>query len=197
MEKKTKITQEQFREKIDEFNQEPRNSIYDRCKKLIEKGFKVDGSIYLLSIWNVAWFSNVLKGGRFSYEGIEKSLKEVKKNLENIQEKGNNKGIKDVDLDKIEEEIKKIYDTLSKNNNIKYVGASKIMMLLNDKLFVAWDTKIQKNYKKEFKNNKFDYFNFLKLMQKKFCHLKIVNRTYGFAKYIDEYNYMAYSFNKK
>lgn len=198
MAKETEITQGQFREKIEEFNQEQRSIIYDRCKNLIKGGFEVDGIIYLLSTWNVAWFSNVLKGVKkveFSYDGIKQSLKEVKSILKDMEKNGKNKGIKDVDINKIEKEIKEIYDILSKNDNIKYVGASKIMMLLNDKLFVAWDTKIREEY--GFKNTRdVDYFNFLKLMQEKFRHLKNVNGKDGFGKDIDEYNYMKHSFNK-
>ena len=51
-----------------------------------------------------------------------------------------------VEFDEIKDTIKKIYSALSKVKGVEYTGASKVMHLINRKLFVMWDSYIRKGY---------------------------------------------------
>lgn len=90
---------------------------------------------------------------------------------------------------KTRKKIRKIYRSLSKFKGIRYVGATKIMHLLQPKVFVMWDRKIIQKYKA--KTTSKGYLDFMIEMQRKykageFGRLKTKNVTIPRA--IDIYN---------
>jgi len=197
----------EFNKKISEFEKEEgRGIIFWRAKEIMSKSseFDTDACLLILTTWNFAHMSSFFKkvrGNKFNYNLIKDSIEQVKPYLKIFGKES----IKSADLKKLEENIKKIYELLQKNKQINSVGASKILMLLNDNIFVAWDNAIIKHYSKRLPKGKTlrrkdgeSYFRFLQLMQKTFDHIEldeqniIVNgQNKGWAKAIDEYNFLT------
>lgn len=124
-----------------------RDEIYQWSLNLIENGFKLEGIFLLLSTWNFAYFR---------YHMIGFKLKDFNKTLERC-EFGffNDKKFESANLsdEKIVKRIKEIYSLLSEFEGIKYVGATKIMHLMNPNFFVMWDKGIINYYKKKTKED--------------------------------------------
>lgn len=183
---------------------EIRNEVHDWALELYKKGYKHQAIILLLATWNFAHFRYILT----SFD-----LKEFKRKLMELEERHlkffENETFERIDLgnQRTTESIKEIYTTLS-NSGIKQVGASKVMYLLNPKVFVMWDNGIISHYNKSFKKDKSvgkinntaeGYINFMKLMQKLYnkgvfpqpdCNTTI-------PRAIDLFNWEHYRTNKK
>lgn len=185
----TPITIQELKRKCEKFNwQEGRGVYYDWAVDLYNKGYKLHAMILLLSTWNFAYFRYAVTSKDFL-----PSFEKVLKISEPIFEKLKKEEFQKTNLNIIGDNIKEIYAILSKVKGIKYVGASKIMHLINRRLFVMWDNAIKKAYGIRTSMPE-DYLNFLKLMQVKF---KDVNWTEGkpLTKAIDEYNYASFTLN--
>jgi len=175
---------------------EGRGIVYWRAKEIIQKNpeYTADAVLLLLSTWNFAHMSSVLKkvhGWNFDYGKIKSDVDKVLPYLKDLE----GLDIRTVDLKGIEKKISKIYSPLNKNDNIRSVGATKIMMLLNDDLFVAWDNAIKK-WKGIYRTEPKDYMDFLRLTQEEFKGIELYEKNQqvsgmkrGFAKAIDEYNF--------
>ncbi|HDQ22656.1 MAG TPA: hypothetical protein ENN28_01630 [Candidatus Uhrbacteria bacterium] len=100
-----------------------------------------------------------------------------------------NKKIKNINLEHYKKEIIKIFNILYKIKGIKSTGTPKLLHIFAPNFFVMWDSYIRKYYKFK-KGDAEDYFNFLKMMQQNFKHLKINKKRMTLAKAIDEYNYI-------
>ena len=142
-----------------------RTEVYPMCLKLMEKRLELEAYIIILATWNFASLRYVMK--TFDLEGFKKSLKKI----EPAYNKLKNLNFKTVNLNKYEKEIRKIYSELCKYDGVKFTGTPKLMHLKNPKLFVMWDKRIKEFYGFR-KGDSDDYFNFLKLMQKKFKNRK-------------------------
>lgn len=196
-------TSNEFNEIISKFeSNEERGAIYWRAKTIIQNNpeYTVDACLLLLTTWNFAHLSSILKKSRgrsFNYERIKKTTEIFLPIIKKLDKEN----IKDCNLDLFKEDIEKAYMTLYDNEQIRGIGASKVLMLLNDNLFVAWDNAIIKWYSKglnrgkKIKQNR-DYFSFLKLMQNNFRGITLSEKNQnvcgfkrGLAKAIDEYNF--------
>ncbi len=178
----TEITESKFKEVISLFEEVEsfRGYVYQLVRKLMNKGCEKEAYTLFLSTWNFANFRFVMD--KFD---LEKFMNEMER-LEPFFKKFDNKSFDDINFDSFEEEIKKIYTTLSKINGIKFTGASKIMHLRKPCIFVMWDGYIRREYgirKKDYKG----YIRFLKKMQNQFRNLSINEKP----KRIDEYNYVS------
>ncbi len=195
------INSKGFNKKISEFERdEGRGIIYWRAKEIISKNkeFDIEAILLLLTTWNFAHMSSVfkkIKGYKFNYNLIRNSIEKVKPLLKVFE----GKSLKSLNLKKFEEEIKTVYRILQENEQIKAVGASKVLMLLNDDVFAAWDgaiidyySKYQQRGKKFGKKDGDAYYRFLLLMKEKFGQIILnkENENKGFAKAIDEYNFL-------
>jgi hypothetical protein len=207
--KRIKIDQIKFSKivKISE-RMERRGRIYFRAKEIISKNpeYAPEMALLLLTTWNFAYMSHLFgkkKGTKkFNYNELECSMYQIKPLLNRF--KGMN--IQSTDPADLKDEIKKLYSILFKDINIKGVGASKVLMLLNDYFFVAWDNDIIKYYNRyQERGNKIyisddsgeGYFRFLEEMHNLFKSINSANKTVGFAKQIDEYNYKKHGKNGK
>lgn len=168
---------------IEEKEEDLRDEIYWWSLNLIEKGFKLEGIFLLLSTWNFAYFRYAMIGFR---------LEEFKKILANCDFDF----FKDKEFDTIDlsdkhttDKIKEIYSSLSQFEGVKYVGATKIMHLLNPRLFMIWDNKIIRHYKA--KRTPEGYIDFMKLMQKMWKEGKYPKPQNGetVPRAIDRYNW--------
>jgi len=157
-----------------------RTEIYPIYLNLIKKNLEIEAYILILSTWNFAAFRYVMT--TFNLGKFKKTLKKI----EPIYQKLKGLDFKKVNLDNYEKEIKTIYSSLSAIGGIKITGAPKLMHLKNPKLFVMWDNYIRKYYGFNRGDTK-DYFDFLKLMQKKFRNFK-TRKGRTLARTIDEIN---------
>lgn len=142
-----------------------RTEVYPMCLRLMKKGLEMEAYIIILSTWNFASFRYVMR--TFDLAGFKKTLQEI----EPLYRKLNKLDFRTADLDKYKKKIKEIYSKLYKYKGIKITGTPKLMHLKNPKLFVMWDDRIKKHYG-FYKGDAEDYFNFLKLMQRKFKSCK-------------------------
>lgn len=183
---------------------EIRNEVHDWVLELYKEGYEYQAIILLLATWNFAYFRYVL---------TSLNLKEFKRKLRRLKETDfkffENKAFESIDLNnqRTIESIKNIYTTLS-DSGIKQVGATKVMYLLNPKVFVMWDNGIITHYHKKFKNDrsvgKLDktaegYVNFMKLMQKLYAKKKFPQPKgeTTIPRAIDLFNWEHYRTNKK
>ncbi len=166
-----------------------RDEIYWWSLNLIGKGFKLEGIFLLLSTWNFAYFR---------YHLTRFKLKDFKKLLDDCDfEFFKDMRFETVDLsnNKITDKIKLIYFSLSEFEGIRYVGATKIMHLLQPNFFMMWDKKIIENYKKKTSRGNINtspsgYVNFMKEMQKRYGNGEFLNLKEGVSipRAIDLYN---------
>jgi len=196
------ITKRQFESATKKFDKsEGRGSFYGMAIHLIDKGFKVEAYCLILSTWNFARFRYFVK--RFGFKKLNDTLLKLKPYFNKLK----NKKFRTINLDKHRFDIKRIFKKLSRIKGIEYVGASKIMHLINRNLFVMWDNYIrgakrkfyykslakncwQYGRPKKYKKDGNGYFEFLKDNQRIFKDIgfhQTPRKT--FAKAIDEYNY--------
>jgi hypothetical protein len=169
--------------------EELRDEIYGWSLNLIEKGYKLEGIFLLLATWNFAYLR---------YHLIGFKLEEFKKILNSCDfEFFKGKKFEDADLadSEITDRMKRIYSSLSRFEGIKYVGASKIMHLLQPNFFMMWDGKIIKHYKKRtprgyINTTSSGYVNFMKEMQKRYRNKEFPNlqEDVSVPRAIDIYN---------
>jgi hypothetical protein len=155
-----------------EHREDLRDEIYWWSLELVEKGFRVQGIFLLLATWNFAYFR---------YHMTEFDLYSFKAVLDSCDfDFFINKSFESIDLSDqaISEKIKSIYKKLSDFDGIRYVGASKVMHLLNAHLFVMWDKKIIDHYRA--KTTPDGYLDFMRKMQKMYRDAEFKNlRTDG------------------
>jgi hypothetical protein len=180
-------------------------SLYDMAVNLVNKGYKTEAYILILATWNVGHAK--FAGGKLNIEEFEKKITGLQRHLDKLDKET----IGSIDFATYERQIKRIYRVLAGIEVIKYTGASKVMHLMNPKVFVMWDNYIRgrkgkRNFQrlsivknkyrlwKRYGNNDQSYLQFLKDMQELFGHLcpRYSKSRYSyrtFAKAIDEYNY--------
>ena len=168
---------------------EGRASFYEKAL-IIAKKYPLQASIILLATWNTARFRFMSSNAKNLLE-LEKSLNQCK----SLFDKLSNYDIKNVDLDEIKPTIERIYTSLSKVKGVEYTGGSKVMSLINPKLFVMWDDKIRQHYKINRKDAE-AYIKFLFLMQNEVKDINWNNKTKTLAKAIDEYNYINFTWSE-
>lgn len=195
------ISQKHFEESVNKFDDlEMRTDFFRLAQNLILGGFEKEGLLLILSTWNFASFRYAVK--KFEIVEFERILKSLKQHFKSFE----NKQLQTLDIDLYSNEIKIIFNSLSKIKGIEFTGASKLMHLINPDVFVMWDgyirgEKPQKYYKEllvfkngDFKYKKYEksgagYVLFLKDMKEKFKHLH-PPKNKSLAKSIDEFNYV-------
>jgi len=194
------ITLNELKKKCDEFEKEEGRSDFYYLALEIKDKYPIHATVIILATWNI---------GRFRYMLSDpQNLSDLKKALESCMplfRKLSNVGFKTANFDKLREDIKSVYSTLSKVNGVEYTGASKIFHLFCPNLIVMWDSYIRKEYSKRKYRDTYkikiqaekptaeDFLNFQKLMQKIFGHIKWDNKRKTLPKAIDEYNYVTYT----
>lgn len=182
---------------------ERRAIFFDLSKKLINKKFEIEGYILLMAIWNFAAFRYVTKD--FDLVLFRNKIKKVKPLISKFK----NKNFLTINFDDFKNELKIIFDELSSIKGIGFTGASKLMHLMNENVFVMWDRYIRKEAKKEhynfctssykkitpegFKKDSDDYLRFLKEMQDMFKNTDFEEFKPKYrhpTKIIDVYNYV-------
>lgn len=125
---------------------------------------------------------------------IVNKLKGKKHLLDNL-----NKDLLNSNLDKYGTMIKEIYECFE---GINSTATAKIMFMINDKLFPAWDSNIRCGY--GILGNKEGYFAFILLSQRELKQLGKKNIDYvqkqtnrSILKVFDEYNYSVYTQGKE
>jgi len=147
-----------------------RQKAYEWSLGLVEEGKTYEGIFLLLTTWNFANFRYSMKD--FEIDAFQETFENLnfayfdEVEFENIE----------LDDPETEKRIDKIYRELSKFDGVKYVGASKIMHIVQPDVFVPWDTDIREYY--DCGTSPDDYLQFLKKMQEKY-------KTNGFEKLTD------------
>lgn len=168
-----------------------RNEIYGWCRRLFKDGYRFEAIFLLLSTWNFAYFR---------YHLIDFDLESFKKTLANCDfAHFESKRFDSINLDdeEVSTRVEKIYRDLSEFKGIRYVGATKIMHLLNPALFMMWDTKIIEKYQElepdaNVSTSPRGYLNFMRMLQKKYNQgefHKLDTQKFGIPFAIDHYNY--------
>lgn len=196
------ITDEKFTKATKEFDAiEKRGSFYNMAIGLINNNFEMEAYFLILATWNFARFRYAVND--FDINGFKEKIKELNPYFDGLKDKD----FRTINFDKYEEDIKKIFGTLSSIKGVEYTGASKIMHLKKRCVFVMWDGYIKGEKKKKYYNEleivkngdwkikKYwntpeDYFQFLKDMQGRFKDINFQSNEKTFAKAIDEFNYV-------
>ena len=178
------VSQKSFDKTILEFEKlEKRGSFYPMFLEMIEKGFRVEAFLFILSTWNFASFRYAMK--EFDVNGFKKIIK----SLDSYFNKFKNEDFKNINFDDYKKEIIYLFKVLSNIKGIQATGSSKLIHLTVPAVFMMWDGYIRKYYNFK-KGDPEDYFNFLKRMQTEFSNIKFTNTKRTFTKAIDEYNYV-------
>ena len=126
------INQKDFENTIKKFRiiEDTRGSLWDRARNLLLKGYETEAYILILATWNFADFRYFLKN--FDLDKFENVIKKINQIFNKVKNKTFEKtDFKNKDLQK---DIKLIYSDLKKV--VRQTGASKIMALKNQNLFV-------------------------------------------------------------
>jgi hypothetical protein len=182
-------------------NIEGRGSFYNMAISLINNNFEMEAYFLILATWNSGCFSKV--SGGFDIIGFKEKIEELNPYFDPLR----NEDFRTINFDKYEDNITKIFTTLSSIEGVKFTGASKIMHLKNRSVFVMWDGYIRREKAKKYydkleivkkgdrKIKKYSkdsegYFQFLKDMQERFKDINFQSNEKTFAKAIDEFNYV-------
>jgi len=84
--------------------------------------------------------------------------------------------------------MKQVYSRLSAVKGVEYTGGSKVMHLLNPKLFLIWDTAMREHYGYSDATAN-EYLEYHKLLQKRVRGVKWHSESKTLPKAIDEYHY--------
>jgi hypothetical protein len=181
---------ETLRKACEEFkNEEGRASYYDVALEIVED-HPLHASLIILAVWNMNRF-RFMANDTQNLVYLKSVMEECKPLFEQLKEKN----FKTVNFDEIRDTVELIYSKFSQINGVEYTGTSKVMHLLNRKLFVMWDRDIREEYGfNEADGN--DYFNFLKLMQEKFKDIEWDMASKTFPKAIDEFNHVTITLPK-
>ncbi len=196
------ITENKFNDMIQKFDEiEKRGSFYKMAMELLNNNFDMEAYFLILATWNFAVFRYAIKD--FDINGFKEKIKELNPYFDKLKKED----FRTINFEKYRKDIKKIYESLSSIEGIKYTGASKIMHLNNRYVFIMWDGYIKGNksgryYNKleivkngdwkvrKYGNDAENYIQFLKDMQETFKHINFRNDKKTFAKAIDEFNYV-------
>ena len=151
------ITQEEFERTIEEFSniEDARDQLWDRAKKLIETGFEIEAHILILATWNFARFRYFIKN--FDLESFERVIKETRPIFKKLEDKTfENVNFMDHVL---KSDIKDLFTSFK--NIVEQTGASKLMALKNQNLFIMWDTEIRRMHGIDNRGGADDYMKFL------------------------------------
>lgn len=196
------INDEEFTEATKKFDTiEKGGSFYNIAIGLINNNFEIEAYLLILATWNFARFRYAVTN--FDINEFEEKIKELNPYFDKLRDED----FRTINFDKYKDDIKKIFETLSSIEGIKFTGASKIMHLKNRSVFIMWDGYIKGEKKKKYynelnivkngnwkikkyKNTSEDYLQFLKDMQKRFKNITFQSNEKTFAKAIDEFNYV-------
>lgn len=196
------IKENKFNESISKFDlMEKRGSFYKMAIGLLNRNFEMEAYFLILATWNFAVFRYAVND--FDINGFKEKIKELNPYFNRLKDED----FRTINFDRYEEDIKKIFVTLSSIKGVEFTGASKIMHLKNRSVFIMWDGYIKgektKRYYNELKivkngdwkikrylNNPENYFQFLKDMQEMFKEINFQSNEKTFAKAIDEFNYV-------
>jgi len=196
------IPEEEFFKAMSSFNElEKRGSFYDIAVNLLNNYFEIEAYLMILATWNFANFRYAVMD--FDISAFKEKIKELHPHFDKMK----NENFRTINFYEYEENIKKIFVTLSKIKGIGYTGASKIMHLKNRNVFLLWDSYIRGSYPKKYYNEleivkkglwtfknygtaPESYIQFLKDTQELFKHINFQDNRKTFAKAIDEFYYV-------
>src|SRR5262245_48949625 len=132
------MTQREFNRIVRSFDEsEPmRAALYYRALALIRAGFIAEAYLLILATWNFARFRYVMRS--FDLLAFEDTLDR----LAGVLRKLRPYGLMDIDLFKYRDTIVSAFDELASIRGIEYTGATKVLHLLNRRIFVMWDRTI-------------------------------------------------------
>ena len=137
-----------------------------------------------MATWNFARFRYFIKN--FDLESFERVIKETRPIFKKLEDKTfENVNFMDHVL---KSDIKDLFTSFK--NIVEQTGASKLMALKNQNLFIMWDTEIRRMHGIDNRGGADDYMKFLVKMQNDFKHIKWENKKRPLAKVVDEYNYV-------
>jgi hypothetical protein len=199
------LTQATFERIISSFDsaESMRGKVYYRVLNLIRNSYILEGHLLLLATWNLARFHYFIT--RFNLSDYQALLDDLSSHLRPISQAD----FATVNLDQHRKLISDSFDRLAAIKGIEFTGASKILHLLNPRVFVMWDTAISGRHipKKDYFNldvirygfwkpprNPFGrsgagYWEFLAYCQSQFDGLVSPSSDKTLAKCIDEFNY--------
>lgn len=158
-----------------------RGRLYYRAIAMIERGFKTEACILILATWNIARFRRVIRS--FDLVEFENAVEKVSKLLQPL----NGKSLMSTNLSDHRKIIVESFNKLAGFGGVEMTGTSKVLHLLNPKVFVMWDRFIRDRRAQ----NGDGYFEFLLGCQQKFQGLKSPGDKKTLAKCIDEFNYVT------
>lgn len=164
--------------------EDARDQLWFRARTLLLHGYSIEAYILVLATWNFAYFRYILKD--LDLAKFASAMAEVDADLERL--KGvtfENADLTDLAL---QADIKRAYGTLK--DLVGQTGASKLLALKRDDLFVMWDTAIRAMYKIDNRGRPDDYITFLTKMKSEFGGISSSNKERPLAKLIDEYNFV-------
>ena len=188
---------------------DPYPMIYQWTQRFRDLRSKTAGATAFLYTWN----SQLYVSGKRTYWQVAKAVQGV---LDDVTLQGALAAVDTSEIDSkfniVSESITKAYQTLSSNQLIQMTGASKLLHILNPKLFVMWDEEIRDHYhtmhgSQHKKGDKQCYFSFLQDMHQELNNVlgekskeplldelgAIAGYNKTLAKALDEYNFIQKS----
>jgi hypothetical protein len=196
------ISQQEFEGALTKFDkvETMRGRLYCNALGLISRGFRVEAHMLILATWNFARFRYALRD--FNLPAFEHVLSRLRRSLQPLA----SYDLMSIDLAKHQDTIVSSFDTLAAIKGIEYTGATKVLHLLNSRVFVMWDRFISGQYPKryyeglgivrsgfwpyrKFQSSGRGYLDFLTACQERFRGLRSPDKRKTLAKCIDEFNF--------
>ncbi len=148
--------------------------------------YPIQASIIILATWNTGRFRYLLANNARNLANLRSAIKECKSWFEEVR----NEEFQMANFDAIGDVVRRIYSRLSKVKGVEYTGGSKVMHLLNPRLFLIWDAAMRKHYGYDGTDAN-DYLEYHKRLQRDVRSIKWHSRAKTLPKAIDEYNYIT------
>ena len=197
------MTKNAFKKATRKFDkiEDTRGKLYYRALKLVEAKLSLEAHILILATWNTAAFRYALR--KFNLRTYQKAVERVSCQFKTLRKSD----LMETDLKPFRRLIVNSFNALKKINGVGFTGASKVLHLINTRLFVPWDNYISgQKMRKDLKNlpvvrsglwtsDKFErngrgYYKFLIASQETFRHLVFEDSQKTHAKQIDEFNFV-------
>jgi len=158
----------------------------------IADNYPIQASIIILATWNTGRFRYLMANNAQNLANLRNAIEECKPWFEQVK----NKEFQTTDFDEIGEVVKRLYSKLASVKGIEYTGGSKVMHLLNPRLFLIWDAAMRKHYGYD-GHKAIDYLKYHKQVQKDVETVKWRSSDKTLPKAIDEYHFMTITEKRK
>ena len=158
---------------------------YDLAIEIVDS-HAIQAAIVLLATWNTGRFRYLMSSNSKNLADLIKTVNECKPMFKQLE--GQN--FQNAKFDEIGSVLKELYSRFSKVKGVEYTGGSKVMHLLNPRLFLIWDAAMRDHYNFDGRNAE-DYLKYHNLIQQMVQNIKWDDQTKTLPRAIDEYHFIT------